>query len=141
MTEYIFNTLEAIGFTHPLHPALTHIPMGMVIGCFFFGLVAFVTRKTVFLKTALHCSVLALLFIVPTIFAGYLDWQQFFGGTMSTFIVIKMILAVVLTVLLSLSIRENLKGASISKMFLLYTLCLACAGGLGFSGGEIIYGG
>ena len=52
MTEYIFNTLEAIGFTHPLHPALTHIPMGMVIGCFFFGLVAFVTRKTVFLKTA-----------------------------------------------------------------------------------------
>jgi uncharacterized membrane protein len=141
MTELIFNTLEAIGFTHPLHPALTHIPMGMVIGCFFFGLVAFVTRKTVFLKTALHCSVLAILFIVPTIFAGYLDWQQFFGGTMSIYITIKIVLAIMLTVLLGYSIRANLQGASISKMFLLYTLCLACAGGLGFSGGEIIYGG
>lgn len=141
MTELIFNTLEAIGFTHPLHPALTHIPMGMVIGCFFFGLVAFVTRKTVFLKTALHCSVLAILFIVPTIFAGYLDWQQFFGGTMSIYITIKIVLAIVLTVLLGYSIRANLQGASIGKMFLLYTLCLACAGGLGFSGGEIIYGG
>ncbi|TKB06468.1 DUF2231 domain-containing protein [Desulforhopalus sp. IMCC35007] len=141
MTEFIFSTLEAIGFAHPLHPALTHIPMGMVIGCFFFGLVAFVTRKAVFLKTSLHCSVLALIFIIPTIFAGYLDWQQFFGGTMSIFITIKIVLAIVLTLLLAYSIRENIQGAGVGKMFLLYTLCLACAGGLGFSGGEIIYGG
>ncbi len=140
MTEFIYSTLEAIGFAHPLHPALTHIPMGLVIGCFFFGLTAFITKKPVFLKTAFHCSVLAILFIGPTIVAGYLDWQQFFGGTMSTLIIVKFVLAGVLTILLAVSIRASLKGASTGKMFLLYTLCLACAGGLGFSGGELIYG-
>jgi len=141
MTELIFSTLEAIGFAHPLHPAITHIPMGMVMGCFFFSLVGFITRKPVFLKTAFHCSVLGLLFIVPTIIAGYLDWQQFFGATMSTFIIVKFILAGILTVLLAVSIRASLIGTGSGKMFLLYTLCLACAGGLGFSGGELIYGG
>ena len=110
MTEFIFSTLEAIGFTHPLHPALTHIPMGMVIGCFFFGLAAFVTRNTNYLRTALHCSIVALLFIIPTIVAGVLDWQQFFGGVFSVFIIVKIVLAVVLTVLLAVSVRENLKG-------------------------------
>jgi uncharacterized membrane protein len=141
MTELIFSTLEALGFAHPLHPAITHIPMGMVIGCFFFSLFGFITRKPIFLKSAFHCSVLGLLFIVPTIIAGYLDWQQFFGATMSTFIIVKFILAGVLTLLLAVSIRASLKGTGSGKMFLLYTLCLACAGGLGFSGGELIYGG
>jgi uncharacterized membrane protein len=140
MTEFIYSTLEAIGFAHPLHPGITHIPMGMVMGCFFFGLTAFITRKPIFLKTAFHCSVLAILFILPTIVAGYLDWQQFFGAAMSTFIIVKFVLAGVLTFLLAFSIRASLKGAGAGKMFLLYTLCLACAGGLGFSGGELIYG-
>ena len=31
MTEAIFEFLGRIGFTHPLHPAMTHIPMGMVM--------------------------------------------------------------------------------------------------------------
>lgn len=141
MTELIFSTLESIGFAHPLHPALTHIPMGMVIGCFFFSLFALITKKSVFIKTSLHCSVVALIFIFPTIVAGFLDWQQFFGATMSVFIVVKFVLAAVLIVLLAISIRANLQGASTGRLFLLYTLCLACAGGLGFSGGELIYGG
>ena len=108
MTELIFNTLEAIGFTHPIHPALTHIPMGMVIGCFFFGFTALVTKKSVFIKTSLHCSVLALLFIIPTVFAGYLDWQHRFGGTMSGLIIAKFILTTALTILLAISIRAQL---------------------------------
>jgi len=141
MIERIYSTLEAIGFAHPLHPALTHIPMGMVIGCFFFGLTAFITKKPVFLKTAFHSSVLALLFMVPTVIAGYLDWQQFFGGTMSTLIIVKIVLATLLTILLIFSIRASLRDTGAGKMLIFYTLCLACAGGLGFSGGELIYGG
>lgn len=38
MTELVFKLLEIVGFTHPLHPALTHIPMGMVMGAFFSAL-------------------------------------------------------------------------------------------------------
>lgn len=141
MTDFIFGTLETIGFAHPLHPGLTHIPMGMVIGCFFFGLIAFITKNNSYLKTSLHCSVLALVFIVPTVVAGVLDWMHFYGSAMSVFIILKFILATVLTVLLGYSVRVNMTGGEAKQLLILYTLCLACAGGLGFSGGELIYGG
>lgn len=36
MTDTIFSFLNQIGFTHPLHPAFTHVPMGMVMGAVFF---------------------------------------------------------------------------------------------------------
>ncbi len=141
MTEFVFSTLETVGFTHPIHPALTHIPMGMVMGCFFFGLAALFLKNSVYLKTALHCSILGVVFIVPTVIVGVLDWQYFYGGTMGPLIIIKMVLAVILTVLLSTSIGLNIKGASAKTLFINYSLCLLCAVGLGFSGGELVYGG
>ena len=70
MIESLYAFLGKVGFHHPLHPALTHIPMGMVMGCFFFGLLAFYGKRPAFLKTSLHCSILALVFIVPTVLAG-----------------------------------------------------------------------
>lgn len=141
MTDFIYGTLEAIGFAHPLHPALTHIPMGMVIGCFFFGLIAFFTGNTGYLKTALHCSILALIFIVPTVITGVLDWIYYRGATLGFLIILKFSLAAVLTVLLAYSAWVNMQGGSSRRMLVIYTLCLACAGGLGFSGGELVYGG
>ncbi len=141
MVDFIYNTLHVIGFGHPLHPALTHIPMGMVIGCFVFSLIALITKKDIFIKTSLHCSVLGLIFIVPTVIAGVLDWQYFYGATLSFFIIVKFVLAAVLTAFLAYSVYANLKGQTHKQLFILYLLCLACAGGLGFSGGELVYGG
>lgn len=141
MADFIYSTLESIGFAHPLHPAITHIPMGMVIGCFFFGLMASLFGNSSYLKSSLHCSILGLLFIVPTVAVGVLDWQHFYGSTLSFFIILKFILAAVLTLLLAYSIRLNLKGGTARQLFFVYALCLACAGGLGFSGGELVYGG
>lgn len=142
MTESIFALLEKVGYTHPLHPPLTHIPMGMTMGCFFFGLLAWKANKAELSRTALHCSVLAIIFIIPTIFAGILDWQNpnRFGGSFTPFIIIKMILAPVLTGLLGYAIWLNRQGASPKKLFIVYTLCLVCAVGLGFCGGELVYG-
>ena len=140
MTASIFALLEKIGFTHPLHPALTHVPMGMVMGCFFFSLLAWTARKTELNRTAMHCSVLALLFIVPTILAGLLDWQHRFGGLFEPLIIVKMVLAAVLTGLLVYAVALHRKNAEAKSIFLFYALCLACAIGLGFSGGELVYG-
>lgn len=140
MTASIFALLEKIGFTHPLHPALTHVPMGMVMGCFFFSLLAWTARKPELNRTAMHCSILALLFIVPTIFAGLLDWQHRFGGQYEPLIIVKMVLAAVLTGLLVYVVVQHRKNAEAKSIFLLYALCLACAIGLGFSGGELVYG-
>jgi len=45
MIDFIYQTLARIGFSHPLHPAITHIPMGMVIGGFLFAAASFVFKK------------------------------------------------------------------------------------------------
>jgi len=140
MIESLYALLVKIGFTHPLHPALTHIPMGMVMGCFFFGFLAWYTKKSDFQKTCLHCSVLALIFIVPTIIAGIFDWQHLYAGRYQPLIIIKMVLAVVLTGLLGYSVWLNRQGTDTKKLFLIYALCLVCAVGLGFSGGQLVYG-
>lgn len=141
MTASLFTFLEKIGFTHPLHPALTHIPMGMVMGCFFFSLASLVGKKPELNRTALHCSILALIFIAPTILAGLLDWQHRFGGLFEPLIIVKMVLATALTGLLVYSIQLQRAAAQEKKIFLVYCLCLACAVGLGYSGGELVYGG
>jgi len=140
MVENLYTFLASIGFGHPLHPMLTHIPMGMIIGMVLFSLIGLLWKNNTLTQTAFHCSVLALVFIIPVIVAGVLDWLQFQGGEWNKYIIIKMILAGVLTVLLAFSVGLKAKGMTSGKLFLLYLLCLACAGGLGFSGGQLVYG-
>ncbi len=137
MVENIYSMLEQVGFSHPLHPALTHAPMGMIIGAVVFSFLG-LKWKTHFPYTAFHCAVLALLTIFPTIFAGILDWQHRLQGEWDKLIIIKMVLSGVLTLLLVSSIVLRRKGATDGRLFLMYLLCLACAGGLGFTGGELL---
>lgn len=140
MVENLYSLLATLGFSHPLHPMLTHVPMGMIIGMVAFSALGFVWRNSNFGQTAFHCSVLALIFILPVIAAGVLDWLQFQGGEWNGLIVAKMVLGVALTGLLALSVVLKRKETSPGKMLLVYFLCLACAGGLGYSGGELVYG-
>ena len=140
MVESLYSFLNTIGFSHPLHPMLTHVPMGMIIGMVTFSLFGLVWRKSTLDQTAYHCSVLALLAVLPVIGAGMLDWIQFQEAEWNHLIIIKMVLGGVLTVLLAVSVVMKRKNTPPSKMFLIYLLCLACAGGLGYSGGELVYG-
>lgn len=141
MTEVIFGFLNSIGFTHPLHPAFTHIPMGMVIGAVVFRLASFLPRMKMLAKTGYHCVILALLGIAPTIFTGYLDWQHRFGGNWEFLIVLKMVLAAVLTVLLLLTaIKDDPENRGFDRRTAWYLLMVVVAIGLGYSGGELQYG-
>lgn len=139
MTEFIFSFLQQVGFTHPLHPASTHIPMGMVMGSFFFGLAALKWPDKHFARSAFHCSALALLFVIPTAIAGILDWQHSFSGEFSALIIMKMVLAVVLTGALLLAVRMGLQQRPAKTMLLIYFICLIAVSGLGFLGGELLY--
>lgn len=140
MVDNFYSLLNTVGFTHPLHPMLTHIPMGMIIGMIIFSFFSLIWRNSNLDNTAFHCSVLALVSILPVIAAGLLDWVQFQDAEFNIFIAVKMILGGVLTFLLIISIRMKKRGATKNRMFLIYLLCLACAGGLGYSGGELVYG-
>lgn len=141
MTEIIFDFLNKVGFTHPLHPALTHIPMGMVMGAVTFRMASFLPKLKFLAKTGYHCVILGLLGIFPTVFTGYLDWQHTFGGEWEFLIILKMVLAVALTVLLvTIAIVDDPETRKFDKKTLFYLLIVLLAIGLGFSGGELQYG-
>ena len=141
MTEFVFNFLNSIGFHHPLHPIVVHWPMGMVIGLFLFGLTSYFFHKTELARTAYHCSILGFIGVFPAVLFGYMDWQHSYGGQWLLLIKIKIVLAVVLAVLLAISIAVGKNETEIStKRLVLYILCMMTAGGLGFCGGQLIYG-
>ncbi len=81
MIELLYQVLEKIGYFHPIHPPLTHIPMGLVFGAFTFALVALLFRRTILPQLAYNRIILlALVLAFPTILFGYTDWQHFYEG-------------------------------------------------------------
>jgi uncharacterized membrane protein len=141
MTETIFTFLNSVGFAHPLHPALTHIPMGMVMGAVVFRMASFLPKMKYLARTGYHCVILGLLGIPPTVFAGYLDWQHTFGGEWEFLIILKMILAGILTITLAaIAIMDDPQDPRFDKLTLFYIVIVIVAVGLGFSGGELQYG-
>ena len=140
MIEFIYQTLAQLGYTHPLHPTLTHVPIGMVIGAFLFALAAAVFRWTGLAQTARHCIILAAIVLLPTALLGIMDWQHFYGGAMLFPIKIKFALAGVLLVFLVLTAIFGFLGKNFTRVILaLHLLCLPAAIGLGYFGGELVY--
>lgn len=58
MIDFIYETLSGLGFDHPLHPIAVHIPMGMIVGGFLFGLLGLKMEQLT--RTAHYCFSLAL---------------------------------------------------------------------------------
>ena len=142
MIESIYQTLAKIGFTHPLHPPATHLPAGLIIGAFVFALIAWIFNRKNLAQTARHCLVLALVMAVPTILLGLMDWQHRFGGAYLFEIKMKLVLAGILLFLLLVAVvYASLVGAFTKTVVAIYALCLATVIGLGYFGGELVYGG
>ncbi len=141
MVEVIFGFLEKVGFTHPVHPAILHVPMGMVMGAVTFRIASFIPRLKMLAKTGYHCIILGILGAFPTIFTGYLDWQHSFSGEWLPLIIVKMVLAGLFLVLLcAIAIMDKPDQPKPDKVTIMYLVALLVAIGLGFSGGELIYG-
>lgn len=141
MIETLYHFLESVGFKHPLHPAMVHVPMGMAIGGFVFALIFYLFEKKEFLQTAYYCVCLGVAGILPTVIFGFTDWQYRFDGEWSTLIIMKMIFAVALTTSFLLAIkftREDKENHL--KILIMYAICLMFATGLGFMGGQLQYG-
>jgi uncharacterized membrane protein/cytochrome c5 len=138
MIKSIYQIMVSIGYTHPLHPALTHIPVGLVIGAWLFYLCAILFKKETWGRTAHHCGALALIGTIPTIIAGILDWQQFYAGVMLTPIKIKLCLAFLLIILLIIFVLS--RSGSTLFSFLSLTCALITVVFIGYFGGELVYG-
>lgn len=141
MTEFIFMWLQKLGYTHPLHAPITHVPMGMVMGGFVFALFAHVVRKPELFRTALHCYVLALLATPPAMFVGYMDWQHFYRGEANPYVTAKILLGALLLALCVVNIRLLRKETSPRLPVLAACgFSMVVAGLLGFLGGALQYG-
>ena len=142
MIDSLYQLVAKTGFTDPLHAPFTHIPIGLVIGAFLFFLVAIIFGRKNLLTTARHVSILAFLFVFPTILFGVFDWLHYFHGALIPTIKIKMILASAVLVLLAIGIivGSELKVHA-APMVVIYALAFVAVVGLGWYGGKLVYGG
>jgi uncharacterized membrane protein len=141
MIESFYEVLAKIGYTHPLHPPATHLPAGLIIGGFVFALFAWIFNRKGLKQTARHCFILALVAAVPTILLGLMDWQHRFGGAYLFEFKMKLALAGILLFLLLVAVvYAALSGTFTKTLLAIYALCLVTVIGLGYFGGELVYG-
>jgi len=141
MFEPVYQTLQAIGYRHPLHPTFAHLPIGLIFAAFVFAMVALVFKKQALLSTVRHCIILALIALPLAAFFGVMDWQYFYAGAwlfpITTKVVLASLLFVVLVIALITVFRiERFSGRSI----VIFGVCLLLTFGLGYFGGELVYG-
>ncbi len=136
--DFIYQFLESIGYTHPIHPPLTHMPIGLVAGALILRLAARFSDQAPLARAAFYCLVLALVFAVPTVLAGVIDWQHYYSGAWVFPIKIKIALSVLLFILLAGGVGLGWRGNADSKPFLaICLLSFLAVVGLGYFGGEL----
>jgi uncharacterized membrane protein len=137
-----YNALRAVGFTDPIHPPLTHMPIGLVTAALIFGLLGWLLDRPQMRRMSRYSLVLAWLFLIPTVILGLMDWQHYYQGAWLQPIVVKIYLAVFLFVLLSIGLFLVLRGREESKALLaIYLAAFFTVGGLGYFGGRLVFGG
>ena len=142
MIDKLYDLLGKLGYIHPLHPPFTHGPIGAVIVAFCFGLGILLWRKQDFTQSAYYAVVIALVLLFPTVLLGIMDWQYYFSGAWIFPIQMKIALATLLFILLTLTlIVGRTPGVRPSALMLLLILCLFNVMGLGYFGGQLVYEG
>lgn len=140
MIDKLYGFIAKLGYVHPLHPALTHGPVGGVMVGFCLVVAALVWRKHKLAVSSYHVICVAFVLLVPTVVAGVLDWQHYYSGAWVFEIKMKIFLATLLFVLLSITLVVGRKPSVRPEMMAgLCTLCLVNVMGLGYFGGELIY--
>ena len=142
MIETIYLLLEKLGYQHPLHPPLTHMPIGLVTGALVLGWVAWLCRRPSLWPSSRHCLILALIFLIPTALLGYLDWQHYYAGAWLFYIKIKLILAGVLLVLLAIGLIVT-RQSEVNPIasLTIFSLSFFTVVALGYYGGQLVFGG
>ena len=142
MLDVIYKSLEKIGYYHPIHPTEVHMPIGLVVGGLGLSLAALIFRRPALAQAARYCFILALLFLLPTVVFGIMDWQHYYNGLWLHAIKIKLILSGILLVLLSGSVLITRKGVGRPVLVLpIYVLSFLIVVALGYYGGELVLGG
>lgn len=142
MIDLIYEVLETIGYPKPLHPSMTHVSVGLVVAIFILALIAVLFRRHMLSPSAYRrLLILTLIFALVAIFTGFTDWQHFYGGAWLIPIQIKVALSGLVLVFLLLGLFYGIRsGGESKKSVLIYVICLLSVIGLGYFGGDLIWG-
>ena len=142
MLDSIYGFFQSIGYTHPIHPTMVSMPIGLLIGALCLAAFAIGGRSAVLGTCARSCLQLALLFLIPTVLAGLMDWQYFYSGALLPPFKLKMALAALLFVLLFATLFSSRQNTKNSKPFLIFCgLAVLCVIALGYLGGKLVFSG
>jgi uncharacterized membrane protein len=141
MIDFFYRVLAALGYQHPVHVMVTHMPIGLITGALALMIVALLFRKDNLQRSARHAFILALVFAVPTVILGIMDWIHFYNGAWLPAIKAKIILASILLILLTAGAILGRPGKAGSPvMLVIYILSFLTAVGLGYFGGNLVFG-
>ena len=139
--DSVYGVLLSIGYTHPLHPVLIHLPVGLIFAALIFKIVAVFPKTSNFDITAYRCLVTALVTSIPAIAIGIADWQHFYGGAWLMPIRVKLGLAVCLVVALGVGAVQGFgKKRPRKASWITHLVCFLLVSAIGFFGGEMVYG-
>jgi len=140
MMKGLYQFLETIGYHHPVHSALTHLPVGLVMAALIFVFLGVVLRKSNLAQSSRHCLFLAIVALPATALLGYFDWKLRLGGAMLFPIKMKLVLAPILFALLIAAVftgrgerARSVKNITVMALALLVVLAI------GFFGGELVF--
>ena len=138
----IYHVLETIGLSDPIHPPITHLPIGLTAGAFLLELISLSFNRTGAGRAARYCTAMALVFLFVAAAFGYMDWQYFYGGGWLRPVKFKLALAAVFFILLlwAVVLGRRSERSSIGSV-VVGGLCLIAALGLGYFGGQLVYPG
>lgn len=140
--DRVYQFLNSLGYFHPIHPPTTHIPIGLAFAALLLGLLSLIFKHEVMARAARYCAIIGLVFLFPAALLGYMDWRHSFGGGWLQPIKVKIVLAALLFLSFCVALILTRKGGAVSKkLFISYLVCFLIAMGLGFFGGQIVYGG
>ena len=140
MLENVYAVLQKIGYSHPLHPTLTHVPIGLIFAAFIFTLVGLLFKRQGLFTTVRHCVILALITAPLAAALGVMDWQHFYGGSWLFPIQAKVVLAALLGIVLIISLVTVFRIDRFSgRSIVIFGVCLLLTFGLGYFGGELVY--
>ncbi|MCL4501687.1 MAG: hypothetical protein M1438_07495, partial [Deltaproteobacteria bacterium] len=117
--DHIYQFLNAIGYHNLFHPPLTRMPTGLVAGALVFVIWGCRYGRPDLTKASRYLLILALVFSIPAILSGIMDWQHNYRGIWTLAIQIKIGLSILLLVLLSLGIHLTRKAEVCTKGILL----------------------
>jgi uncharacterized membrane protein len=141
MFDFVYDFLGKIGYHHPIHPTEVHMPIGLVVGGVVFVLTALIFHREKLILTTRHCTILAFIWVFPTMLLGFMDWQHFYGGAWLFPIKMKLMLAPLLAGSLFLGILLGKRfGLAARPTLTVYFLSFCTVVALGYFGGQLVYG-